>query len=399
MTDFSERLDRKLSSLRDLGLKRKLPGPMTATDRVCQVDGKELLNFSSNDYLALSGNDRVIERAHQALNEHGSAAGGSRLICGDHPLYQRLEEELADWKDRESALVFGSGYLTNIGLISSVTTGRDLILHDELAHRCLLEGARLSEADVDSFSHNDLDELETQLQSNQSDYDAVLVLLEGIYSMDGDRVPLQSVVDLVDRHGAWLLVDEAHSAGVWGPGGSGLTPSVDGTVEIGMGTLSKAFGGYGGYVVGSSRLKDYLVNRAPSFIYSTGLPPAVVAGNLAALEIIRKDDSRREQLKQRVTRLIDWMEGKDIPHPRPASQVVPLITGSVEDTVEAGDVLRELGIYAVPIRYPTVPRNQGRVRFSLRADHRSDDIDQLTEAIDELDERSLLKRWDLWTAN
>jgi 8-amino-7-oxononanoate synthase len=396
MSDFTDRLTDKLSGLDQLGLKRTLPGPTRNHGRLIEVDGETYLNVSSNDYLGLSTDEDVMSYAREVLGEHGVGATGSRLICGDHPLYRTLESELADWKDRSSALVFGSGYLTNVGVVRAVTTGRDLVVYDELAHRCLIEGARLSEADVDSFHHNDPSDLDRVLAERGGDYDAVLVLVEGLYSMDGDLAPLEEIVEVTRSHDGWVLVDEAHSAGVMGKNGAGLSPELEDSVEMAMGTLSKAFGGYGGYVAGEDALKPYLVNRATSFIYSTGLPPSVVAGNLAALRVIRSDDRRRDRLDQHLKRVEKWLDNHGIPHPNPMTQVIPLMTGNVEDTVEAGRLLSEEGVYGVPIRYPTVPRQLGRVRISLRADFQESDIEWLTDAMETLNDDGLLARRNPW---
>lgn len=396
MDQFGERLSNKLENLEQLGLKRQLPGPVHRLGRVCELNETSYLNFSSNDYLALASDERVVQKSREAVEEFGAGAGGSRLICGDHPLYQQLEDELAEWKGRESALVFGSGYLTNFGVIRAVTTGRDLVLYDELAHRCLIEGARLSDADAKPFEHNNIDQLGDLLEADRDHYDAVLVLTEGIFSMDGDRAPLEEIQTVCRDHDAWMLVDEAHSAGVWGEKGAGLTPGLTAPVEISMGTLSKAFGGYGGYVAGRDSLRSFLINRATSFIYSTGLPPSVIGANLASLRIIRSESDRRGRLEARVNQLTGWLTERGIPHPDPPSQVVPVITGSVDDTVEAGEYLKKEGIYAVPIRYPTVPRKLGRIRISLRSDHTEEDINRLTAVLEELDEKGLIKRRKAW---
>jgi len=393
---FRQRLETKLTTLRSLDLKRTLPGPVDKLGRSCRLNGTEYLNFSSNDYLGLADEFEVKNAAEAVMNQYGAGAGGSRLICGDHPVYAQLERELAEWKQRNSALVFGSGYLTSLGVIRAVTSGRDLIIHDELAHRCLIDGARLSEASVKSYQHNSIRHLRRLLEEARSSYDAVLVLTEGIFSMDGDRAPLQDTVDVCREFDAWLLVDEAHSAGVWGREGAGLTPELDPSPEITMGTLSKTFGSYGGYIAGSERLRNYLINRAGSLIYSTGLPPAVVQASLVALNLIRTDKDRRKRLKQIIRRCQKWFDKRGIPLPQPATQVLPVVTGDVDKTLEAGSILREEGIFAVPIRYPTVPRKQGRIRISLRADHTSADVSRLLESLDRLEREGYFVRTAPW---
>jgi len=386
-----ERTEGKLEGLRRLDLERSLP-PLSAGDgRHVTVQGEEYLNFSSNDYLGLAGDPKVVRAAQSALEQFGAGAGGSRLICGNHPLYGRLEEAIADWKDREAAVVFGSGYLTGIGVIRALLTGRDAVVYDELSHRCLLEGAALCDAQSVSFEHNDPGHLERVLDGLDVAGE-ILVVTEGIFSMDGDRAPLRELRSRTARRGAWMMVDEAHSAGVWGPRGAGLTPALEEPVEVAMGTLSKAFGGYGGYVAGSASLIEYLINRATPLIYSTGLPPAVVAGNLAALHRIRGRSRGRERLKRHVRRVAEELRERDVPLPEPPSQVIPIPTGDADETLRAGARFREEGLYAVPIRHPTVPRHRGRLRVSLRADHTDDDLERLLVAVDRLDGEGLLRR-------
>lgn len=393
---FHKRLETKLTALEKLGLRRILPNRSGPIGRTIRTEQQSLLNFSSNDYLGLSTNEELKKVHVNAAEEYGVGSTGSRLICGNHPEYEKLEQELAEWKQTESALVFGSGYLTNIGVIRAVTGGRDWILYDELSHRCLIEGARLSQAKEESFAHNNLRGLKQKLESRSNQFDQVLVLVEGIYSMDGDRAPLESLRSCTDHYDAWLLVDEAHSAGVWGENGSGLSTALTSPPEIAMGTCSKAMGSYGGYVAGSESLRNFMINRATSFIYSTGLPPSVVSANRRAISLIREDSARRDQLKNNVSTIKREFAARGIPLPSPPSQIIPLVTGRAEQTLKAGKILRDQGIYAVPIRYPTVPRGQGRIRISLRSDHTEEDLANLMEAIDELDRRELLELTAPW---
>jgi 8-amino-7-oxononanoate synthase len=274
---------------------------------------------------------------------------------------------------------------------------RDVIFYDELSHRCLLEGIELSGSKSVEFEHNNPEELDRLLDEHRTDYDGALIVTEGLFSMDGDRAPVDRLSDLSEKHDAWLLVDEAHSAGVWGPDGAGLTAGPNTDVELAMGTLSKAVGGYGGYVAGSQVLRRFLVNRATTLIYSTGLPASVVAGSLSALKKVVSRESLRDDLKENVDSISEAFEERNIPLPDPPSQIIPLLTGGTESTLEAGDKLKERGLYAVPIRHPTVPRNLGRVRFSLRADHSANDLERLVDAVDELDQAGLIKRDDIWS--
>lgn len=389
---FNDRLDATLHTLEDLDLFRSLPTQTGSAGRFISIDDTRMINFSSNDYLGLASDQNVVETAQAVLERYGLGSGGSRLVSGNHPLYTRLEDTLADWKGRESAVVFGSGYLTSIGVIRALMTGRDLILYDSLSHRCLIEGTRLSNAEHKSFPHSNLNKLRDTLETKRGDYDNVLIVVEGIYSMDGDRCPLDDLLTISSENDAWVLVDEAHSAGVWGPDGAGLTRKTTDSVEVSMGTLSKAVGGYGGYVAGSSKLKQFLINRATPLIYSTGLPASVVAGNLTAVKFIRTRSELRENLQDRVDSFAEWLDSHSIPRPEPPSQIFPVLTGSVDETLKAGKIMSHSNLYTVPIRYPTVPRHKGRIRISLRADHTESDLEKLQEAIIELDRKELLVR-------
>lgn len=395
---FENRLEQKLQSLEKLDLRRDLPSITSPQNRTTSVDGNDLINFSSNDYLGLATDYEVSQTAESVLERYGLGSGGSRLVCGEHPLFERLEDFLADWKDTEASLSFGSGYLTSLGVIRSLMTGRDVVFYDDLSHRCLLEGIRLSEADAFEFDHNNPEALGKLMEAERGEYHGALVVTEGIFSMDGDRAPLKALRELCDEFDAWFMVDEAHSAGVWGPNGAGLTNNLEESVEVAMGTLSKAVGSYGGYVAGSELLSDFLINRATTFIYSTGLPASVVAGSLTALKKIVNRDQLRSDLKRNIEIISDEFSQRNIPLPDPPSQIIPLLTGDTEATLEAGEVLEEEGLFAVPIRYPTVPRNSGRVRFSLRADHTEDDLGKLVNAVDKLDQADLLTRDNIWSS-
>src|SRR5262249_17502756 len=251
-------------------------------------DGRRLVFFSCNDYLGLSTHSKVIEAACEALRLCGAGAGGSRLLTGNNPLYATLEAKLAGFKETEDAIVFGSGYLANLGIVPALAGPGDLILIDELAHACLMSGARLSGAEEIRFAHNDMALVARVLDGRRSAYRHCLILTDGVFSMDGDLAPLPELAALAARYDSWLLVDDAHGLGVVG-GGRGTAfafgpDKVD--VPLQMGTLSKAIGGYGGYLCASAAVVDLLRSRARSFVYATGLPPATLAGAIAALELI-----------------------------------------------------------------------------------------------------------------
>lgn len=389
---FQDRLQHRLERLAKLDLRRELDPVEPPMGPIIRRNGTEYINFSSNDYLGYAASSPDAEA--QSNREEGS--GGSRLVCGDRSVLHELEAELADWKGRQQAVLFGSGYLTSLGVLRAITTGRDAILLDEWAHRSLIEGARLSDAKVETFNHNDMEQLEDLLKNRKENHDAIIVVSEGLFSMDGDRPPLEKLDRVTSTHDAWLFLDEAHSAGVLGPEGAGLTRAHSIQPEVTMGTLSKAVGTYGGYVVGDEPLKDFLINRATPAIYSTALPPRLVEVTLEHIQRLRDDQTTRNRLKSNVKRVCEELEGLGIPLPSPPSQIVPLVTGRPEPTLEAAKILRETGLDAVPIRYPTVPRTAGRIRLSLRADHTGDQLDRLVTGAEKLVERDLIQEDVPW---
>ena len=350
---------------------------MRATD-------EQLLNFASNDYLGLSRHPALIEAARQATAQRGTGAGASRLVTGTDPAVLALEEELAAWKEKEAALVFSSGYAAALGAIPALVGKGDTVILDKLAHACLIDGARLSGATVRVFPHNRVDKLEALLQKI-SGQGRILVVTESIFSMDGDAAPLREIVELKDRHGAWLLVDEAHATGSSaGATGAGLLAEMElsSRVEIVMGTLSKALGSVGGYITGSRVLVDWLTNRARSFIYSTALPPGVIAASHAAVDLARGPEGAvlRNRLRDNIAHFRAGLPArwkKDAP----AGAIQPLLCGEASAALKWAEILREEGFLIPAIRYPTVPRHAARLRVTLSAAHAKENIDALNQAL------------------
>ncbi len=324
-----------------------------------------LLSFAGNDYLGLSTHPEVIAAGQAALAEFGAGAGASRLVTGNHPLYAPLEAQLARMKNQQAALVFGSGYLANLGTVTALMGEGDLILADKLAHACILDGARLSGATLKRFRHNDLTHAEALL-AERGNYKNLLIVTEHIFSMDGDRAPLAELAALARRHDGWLMVDDAH--GLFEP------PAI--ATDIWMGTLSKAAGAYGGYVTGSHELIDYLTSKARSFVFSTGLPPAVCASALAALQIAEREPLRRVRpiaLAQQVCDALELCPAQ--------SAILPIILGESARALEASAQLKKHGILAVAIRPPTVPPNTARLRLTFTAAHTDAQVAQLIDAL------------------
>ena len=332
-------------------------------------DGKKYLSFSCNDYLGLSQHPAVIKASNEALQSYGSGAGASRLVTGNHPLYTPLEAKIAHMKHTQAALVFGSGYLTNMGVIPALVGKGDIIFADKLVHACLLDGAQLSGAKLVRFKHNDMSHLEALMAEHRSRYRQALIVVDHVYSMDGDVAPLKDISEIACKNNAWLMADDAHGFGI-------VKPEKDVQIDIWMGTLSKAVGGYGGYIAASQQVVDYLVSSARSFIFSTGLPPATCAAAFAALECM-------EQEPERATRAVGHANElcKAVDLPPTVSTIVPIIVADETKALAISEALKQRGILAAAIRPPTVPPGTSRLRLAFSALHTQAQVDQLITAL------------------
>ena len=367
----------KLASLEIDLLRREL----VSTDRVAPATGQrshgELVSFACNDYLGLSRHSEVISASVEATKRLGTGAGASRLVTGNHSLYARLEQQLAEIKGTEAAIVFGSGYLANLGTIPALAGPPDLILIDELCHACLHSGARLAGSAVRSFRHNDVEHARERLLQDRDSHRHCLILTEGVFSMDGDRAPVEKLLNLANEHDAWLMTDDAHGLGVVGAGrGSNVTLNGDLPVPLQMGTLSKAVGAYGGYLCASRAVVNLLQNRARSFVYTTGLPPGTVAAASAALEIIVSDATRVQRPLELAKRF-----ATKLGLPEPESPIVPILLGTADRALAASEKLMDVGYLVVPIRPPTVPEGTARLRCTFSAVHTDEDVDRFASAL------------------
>ncbi len=361
MPALDDILHNKLMAMEQKHLRRQLV-TTEQTDAVHVVrDGKTLINFCSNNYLGLTHHPVVLEAARGALEAYGAGSGGSRLVTGNHPLHDELEASLAALKGTEAACVFGSGYLANIGIIPALIGKSDLILIDRLAHACLIDGARYSGAKVIRFKHNDMAHLAELLRKHRGDYTHCLIVTDGVFSMDGDVAPVDEISALATRHDAWSMTDDAHALG-----------KNTSTIDIKMGTLSKAIGSYGGYVAGSKTLIDYIKTSARSLMFSTALPPATVAAaNMAAQLILQnKIDCDAPIRKANIF-------CNAVGLPRATTPIVPLIMGDAEKALEAAAALEKAGFLISAIRPPTVPEGTARLRFTFSSEHEDSDIQTL----------------------
>lgn len=339
--------------------------------------GQKLVSFAANDYLGLRADPRLVEAAEQALRAEGVGSGASRLVTGNHPGYTGLEADLADLKGAEAARVFGSGYLTNVGLIPALAGKDDLILIDRLAHACMWSGARLSGATIESIPHNDVAAFEAILRAHRSRVRHCLILTEGVFSMDGDASPIAELAALAATYDAWMIVDDAHGTGVTGQG-AGSVHAADlppGAVPLRVGTLSKALGAYGGFVACSAVVAELLVNRARPLIYSTALPASVVAAARAAVAIVRAEPERVRRPSALAARFAAALDC-----PPPAAAIVPVVVHDEQVALRAASAFAEAGLWVPPIRPPTVPPGTSRLRVSFSAAHTDDDVDRLIDA-------------------
>ncbi|MCW9033740.1 MAG: 8-amino-7-oxononanoate synthase [Rhodospirillales bacterium] len=366
----------KLKKIDAQNLRRGLKPTERFDHAVVCRGGKKAISFCCNDYLNLSTHPAVKEASKVVLENFGLGSGASRLVTGNTPFNGRVEQRLARLKGSESALVFGSGYLANMGVIPALIGPNDLIVMDELSHACMYGGAQLSGAKIVLFKHNDPSDCQSRLAEHRKNYERCLMLTEGVFSMDGDLAPLADLSDLAKEFDAWLMTDDAHGLGVLGDGRgtvahwNGKGCNVD--VPLQMGTLSKAVGAYGGYICASQKVIDFLVNRARTVIFTTGLPPAVLAGVDKALEIIETDKKLANQPVEKA-KLFTSLLGL----PDAQSSIVPVVLGDEERALKASAQLEKEGFLITAIRPPTVPAGTARLRLTFCAEHKEEDIHRL----------------------
>jgi 8-amino-7-oxononanoate synthase len=370
MSEVAERLE----ELRASGLYRRLRLIEGAQGPRILLDGEPVLLLCSNNYLGLADHQRVREAAAEAALRWGAGAGASRLISGNMAPHRWLEERLAAFKGYEAALLFGSGYLANIGAISALAQRGKVVFSDELNHASIVDGCRLARAETFVYRHGDVEHLAWGLAEARGR--GSLIVTDGVFSMDGDVAPLAELTRLAGEYGCRLIVDEAHATGALGPGGRGSVAEagLSGEVDLVVGTLGKALGSYGAYVCASAELCEYLLNAARSFIFSTALPPPVLAAALASLGVLEAEPERVERLRANATALRDSLAGEGLAAAGAPSQIVPLEVGDARQTMKLCERLLERGVFAQGIRPPTVAEGTSRLRFSVMATHDPADL-------------------------
>ncbi|HEY5280298.1 MAG TPA: 8-amino-7-oxononanoate synthase [Pseudolabrys sp.] len=369
----------KLDALDRHHLRRSLTETLREDGIWVERNGRRLLSFSCNDYLNLTQHPAVKAAAAEALATYGAGSGASRLVTGNHPLYAALEARLAAIKQAEAAVVFGSGYLANAGIIPVLIGSDGLIVIDEVAHACLYAGSQLSRGKIVTFRHNDVAHARELLEKHRGGHDHALIVTDGVFSMDGDLAPLEELLSLGEAHDAWLMSDDAHGLGVVGGGrGSSFAGNAHAPVPLQMGTLSKAIGAYGGYLCASAPVIELMRNRARTLVYSTGLPPAIIAGAIAALDVIEHEPDyaalpvKKAKLFTQAVGLADAV-----------SPIVPILIGGEEDALAASELLVEEGFLAAAIRPPTVPAGTARLRLTFTARHPDEEIARLAQIVRE----------------
>ena len=382
MPGFSD-LQQRLDALRSQNMYRRRRNVGSRQGRTIRVDGRELLNFCSNDYLGLAGDARIAQAVKSAVERWGVGAGASHLVCGHTEAHEELESALAEFTGRTRALVYSSGYAANVGVINALLSVGDLVCEDRLNHASLLDGGWISRADFAWFAHLDCDDLERQLARGAN---RKLIVSDGTFSMDGDRCRLDELIAVARRHDAWIMIDDAHGMGVHGVDGIGLVdPSSYSAndVQVLVGTFGKAFGTSGAFVAGSEVLIETLIQRSRNYIYTTAMPPAIAAATLTSLAIARDEAWRRERLEALIARFRAGAEQLGFALPRSTSPIQPLIVGDPQATLDMSRGLEQHGCLCTAIRPPSVPEGTSRLRITLTAAHTDADVDRLLNALED----------------
>lgn len=385
MSDLDEFMKIRLDALDAAGLRRSLRRVTGAQGPRVEMDGREVLNFCSNNYLGLAGDSRLVQAALDSMKEGGFGSGASRLVCGSMAAHRRLERVIADFKGTEAGLLFSSGYMANIGIISSLFGKDDLVFSDRLNHASIVDGIRLSGAKARRYPHCDMDALEGMLR-DRSGACRRAIITDSVFSMDGDLAPLDRLVELARRYDCVLMIDEAHALGVFGESGKGLAEhfGVGDKVDIQMGTLSKAAGAFGAYCCGSRTLIDFLVNQARSFIYTTAMPPSVAAAGAKAIEIMAQDKPVRVKLWENTRYMLARCKAIGFDTGASRSPVIPLIIRDSEKAAVFSQRLLDKGIFIGAIRPPTVPPGTARLRLTVMAGHAREELDFVLKHLEEI---------------
>jgi 8-amino-7-oxononanoate synthase len=366
---------KELKNLKNIGLYRDFNTIESPQERVVKIQNKNYLNFSSNNYLNLANNKEIKNALIKGIKKYGAGAGASRFISGNLEPYNLLENSIAKLKGEEACIVFNTGYMANLGILSALADKDDVIFTDRINHASIIDAIKLCGAKMVVYKHCDIKDLNKKLQKYKAD--KRIIITDSVFSMDGDIAPLTEINKLAKKYKAMLIVDEAHSFGVFGKNGAGLTEQLNlqGEIDIVMGTLSKAAGLFGGYICGKQDLIDYIRNKARSLIYTTALPPCIVYAGITALDIIKKEKQTRDTLWNNINYFKEKTELKI------DSQIIPILVGDNKKVLKISKTLKENLIYLPAIRFPTVKKGTERLRISLMASHTKKDIDLLIKVL------------------
>src|SRR4051794_9631421 len=375
---LDEWLGLRIEKTKEAGLYRKFRTMNTAPLPEMVIDGWRQIVFSSNNYLGLANDQRLVYAAETVLHEFGVGSSGSRLTTGHTDWHQKLEEKIARFKQTEAALLFSSGFLANVGVLSSLPEKGDVILSDQLNHASIIDGCRLSKANTVVYNHIDMNDLEEKLKETHF-YKRRFIVTDGVFSMDGTIAPLDQIIRLGKQYDAYVIVDNAHATGVLGEKGRGTSEYFGVYPDVVIGTLSKAVGTEGGFVTGSKVLIDFLLNNARTFIFQTAMPPSICAASYVALEIIEESNEKRQLLFSNINKIKNRLEEMGYVVKGDLTPIIPVIIGDPKEAIRFAEKLQENGIYAPAIRPPTVPNGESRIRLTVTSDHGSKEIDYLLE--------------------
>lgn len=373
-----EYLQEKIQELKDSGTYRELDTLQGANAPVIKLDGKEVINMSSNNYLGLATNDAMKKAAKDAIDTYGVGSGAVRTIIGNMDIHEKLEEKLAEFKREEAVMVFQSGFNCNAGAIQAITEKGDLIISDELNHASIIDGVRLSRADKAIFKHSDMADLKRVLEEKREAYKNCLIITDGVFSMDGDLAKLPEIVELAEAYNCMTYVDDAHGSGVLGENGRGIVDhyNLHGRIDFTIGTLSKAIGVIGGYVAGSQVMKDWLINRGRPILFSTSLPPAVVAAATKSVELLMESSEYTDKLWSNARFFKEKLGKLGFNTGKSETPITPVIIGDEAKSLEFSKKLFDNGVFVSPIIFPTVAKGTGRVRCMISAAHSEADLEK-----------------------
>ena len=379
-------LKEKIEELKKDGVYRQLPVLEGANEAEIMLDGRKVINLSSNNYLGFANHPRLKKGAIEAVEKYGAGAGAVRTIVGNMSIHEELEKILAEFKREEAVFIYQSGFNCNAGTIKAITEKGDLIISDELNHASIIDGTRLSRADKKIFRHSDVDHLEEILKAERGNYNNVLIITDGVFSMDGDIARLPEIVDLAEKYEAMTYVDDAHGSGVLGESGRGTVDhfNLHGRVDFSIGTLSKAIGVVGGYVAGSNTMYEWLNHRARPVLFSTTLPPAAAGAIIEAIKMLMESTEYTDRLWDNANYFKEKLGTLGFNTGHSETPITPVIIGDEAKTMEFSRKLLEKGVFVSGIVFPTVPKGTGRVRCMVTAAHTKEQLDRAVEIFEEV---------------